>query len=197
MKSVRPVQSSGSGLTIVIIILSVVGVSFLGCVFFGALLIIPSLGRRDKDVAVIKPVGAPPVGAPPVVQPEPKKPFLKQADFTQTVEGFIPKYNAAENELKKSTLRAERRQALEALFAGVHEFEASEWEGTLISMMTTNDGKARIRIRLSSKVSVSNYSPALFSSKDISIAMNTPLYDSVAKLTKQDSVKFSGTFVLN
>jgi hypothetical protein len=117
-----------------------------------------------------------------------------QAAFVSTVESFYQPYRAAPNELKKSALRTERRNALEKALPST---QVVGWVGTLESMQTTSDGKAYISIRLyGSTVRVKTYNngPSDLFERTL-IGQGTPLYNTVAALSTGDLVSFTGEFL--
>jgi hypothetical protein len=95
---------------------------------------------------------------PPPAAPD-TRPFLNEADFIKVVESFFSSYDAAPNELKKSALRADRRQAMEALFVDKQPLKVKDWEGTLANMITSPKGNAIVTIRLAGtkRITVANH----------------------------------------
>ena len=63
--------------------------------------------------------------------------------FVEAVSGFISSYQSAPNELKKSAVRASRKQRIQEL---VPNMECNGWTGRLEEMTTTSKGNACLKI---------------------------------------------------
>lgn len=117
-----------------------------------------------------------------------------QLAFIQKVESFYPLYDEAPNELKKSALRKQRKDALASL---VSSRRVSEWIGTLKDMQTNSEGKAFIEIKLdgAESITIKTWNNALSDIIDETLIENgSELYNSISDLSVGDKVVFSGTF---
>ena len=125
------------------------------------------------------------------VQAEPQE----QEEFVETVESFYKPYDAAPNELKKSSLRVKRRSALSKILPNR---EISEWVGTLKVMKTNSEGKAYITIKLegSRSIEVKTWNNMLSDISDNTLIPNgSRLYTQIAELEEGATVMFSGRFL--
>lgn len=104
-------------------------------------------------------------------------------------------YKMAPNELKKSAVRADRRAALEAALGDERTFE--NWTGTLKSMGTNSDGKAHVSIQSAKgEFFVKTWNNSLSDAGDNTlIDQSSPLFVTIAELSKGDRVVFSGEFL--
>lgn len=116
-----------------------------------------------------------------------------QEQFTSVVESHISQYKAAANELQKSTLRTNRKQALER---ALPDTTVSGWIGTIKKMETTSDGKAGITVQLQGSpillMTWNNGFSDLFGST--LIEHGSALYNRIASLSTGARVSVSGTF---
>jgi len=118
-----------------------------------------------------------------------------EVEFVRTVESYYPLYSAADNDLKKSSLRVDRKQAVATL---VPSHTATNWTGTLGTLGTNSDGKAYVTIVLdgATKLGVKTWNNALSDSgSDTLIANGSPLYNKIAAMSKGAHVVFSGQFI--
>ncbi len=117
----------------------------------------------------------------------------KQEEFIKTIESFYRPYRLADNELKKSALRTERKVAIQLI---LQDLMADEWIGKLKSMGTNSEGKAYIEIQLNnSNIEVKTWNNALSDISDNTlISQGTGLYEKIANLTKNSMVRFWGEF---
>jgi len=117
-----------------------------------------------------------------------------QSAFIQKVESFYEPYYEAPNELKKSALRKQRKDAIREI---IKNKRVSNWIGTLKSMETNSEGKAAIVIRLegAESITIKTWNNALSDIFDETLIENgSELYNAIADLSKGDKVVFSGTF---
>jgi TM2 domain-containing membrane protein YozV len=114
--------------------------------------------------------------------------------FVSAVAGFIPQYNAAPNELKKSAVRAARKAKLQEL-APTLEFNG--WVGRLEEMVTTSKGNASLKISLpGGPVSIVTQNNELSDIEDKTlIPIGSDLFNRIADLKTGTMVKISGRFI--
>ena len=117
-----------------------------------------------------------------------------QKAFCDAVAGFVPQYQSAPNELKKSAVRVARKQKIQELESSLH-FE--NWVGKLKSMATTSDGSAFITVQfdgLPISIRTRNNSLSDIGDKTL-IPVNSPLFNAISELKEGTSVKVSGHFL--
>jgi hypothetical protein len=121
----------------------------------------------------------------------------EQSLFVNTVDAFIPRYEAAPNELKKSELRKLRANAIAQLTSTtLRGTQINNWIGTVQKMGTNTDGKAHITIMLlNSKTAVATWNNALSDQgANTLIPMDSSVYQKLSEMVKGDMVVFSGLF---
>ncbi len=127
--------------------------------------------------------------APQVVVP------AEQQQFVGVVAPFIQKYEAAPNKLKKSALRAERKNALTD---ALKSLEFNGWVGTLKTMETTSKGNAHVQIELrGAPITIMNNNnevSAALGDKTL-ISMKSELFKTISKLSEGQRVRVSGNFI--
>lgn len=126
--------------------------------------------------------------APAIVMPAEEK------AFTEAVSSFIAPYQGAENELKKSAVRARRKQNLSEL---VPTLEFKSWVGRLETMSTTSQGNAHLAVAIGSgPIQLKTYNNELSDTGDNTlIPINSDLFNTVADLKAGMMVMVSGTFL--
>jgi hypothetical protein len=118
----------------------------------------------------------------------------EQRKFMESLESFISAYNAAPNELKKSSLRIDRKEAIKKLLPSLR---VRDWEGILEPMTTNSNGDATIRVKLGQSDSVrlvTHGGWSSFSARPVRIG--TPVYAKFADLQAGDAILVSGEFVI-
>lgn len=113
--------------------------------------------------------------------------------FIFTIESYYDAYENAANELKKSSLRNNRKNMLSNLI----ENNPKSWIGKIEDMGTTGQGNAYLSITLlHSNITFSTnnneFSEAL--SSHTLIPLSSSLFKKISDLKKGDIVEFSGTF---
>lgn len=148
-------------------------------------------GQKVKPSEPSRPNGKEQEKARPV---EALKKQVTQKDFVKLIESFSDRYESAPNELKKSTLRVERRKALQDTLSGSN---VTNWSGTLKSMRTTTAGNAMIEVKLAGSTAIT------FTNKNTNVFMDEPLiahgsglYKKIAELSTGDTVLFSGKLLI-
>jgi hypothetical protein len=118
----------------------------------------------------------------------------KQLAFINAVTRFYDDYREAPNELKKSALRAQRKQAIQQALGGSRS--ATDWAGTLKSMRTNSDGDAYIVVELDgADFTVQCWNNALSDMFDNTlIPQSSSVFGTLSELSVGDRVVFSGTF---
>lgn len=118
----------------------------------------------------------------------------EQMDFISTVLSFTTKYKDADNELKKSAVRAERKAAISSKLKSL---DIRDWIGDVKQMGTNSEGKAYIVVQLSdSNVAVKTWNNALSDiGSDTLIELNSNLFKSLSEMSKGTRIKFSGKFL--
>jgi len=117
-----------------------------------------------------------------------------QKAFEKIISDHFNEFKKADNELRQSTARENRRKALEQL----NTRTATDWIGTLTGMTTTQAGSAHIEITLNNGLKVSTWNiQATDIGDNTLIPMNSALYTKLSNLKKGAKVKFSGSFFIN
>ena len=133
------------------------------------------------------------------VAPEPQVEIPPlQKSFTAMIASFIPRYNAADTEIRKTNVRFERRDAIVRYFSESGRPQFQGWVGTVERLKTESDGEAHVAIKLRrANISVETWNNSL---SDIGshtmIARSDPLYQSLADTKDGDEVTVSGEFLL-
>lgn len=114
-----------------------------------------------------------------------------QQKLGAVVASYAAAYKDAENELKASALRTQRKAAIETALA--HELHVEGWQGTLDTLKTTNDGKAWVRMKATGGFRLSTHNNSLSDLTDHTlIGQNDPVFSVLAGLKEDDEVSFSG-----
>jgi hypothetical protein len=150
---------------------------------------------------------APPVASttarmrPPPTPADPVPSFVptQQTTFTSVVESFIPIYEQADTEIRKTNVRFERKEAIAQYFAESGDLGFKGWVGQVEWLHTESDGEAAVSVKLSgSKTVIKTWSNSLSdSSSHTMISRNDSLYPALMDIKQGDTVTVSGTFVRN
>lgn len=125
----------------------------------------------------------------------------EQQDFINLVESYYKPYKNASNNLKKSALRAERKNMIYEYYK-LHGNHIGKWIGELTEMGTTSlgTGRAYITIKLKrSNIEVKTMNNEAFENV---VGINTLinpgsfLYENISNLSKGTLVRFSGDFIV-
>jgi len=139
--------------------------------------------RADSNVAETPASATGETVKSPMPEPRPAR-QLNQRDLNQIVSRLASAYNAAPNELKKSSLRADRKSMLLAMFSD--SLAVTDWTGKIAYLSTVSDGSAHLTIK-SDSFSVKTDS-------NTEITPGTPLYTALMQLGDGVSVVYSGEF---
>jgi hypothetical protein len=135
----------------------------------------------------------------PVLPPEPVVP-PSQKSFTSMIDSFIPTYNAADTEIRKTDVRFRRKNAIADYFSGTGSPQFLGWVGEVDKLTTEQDGEAYISIKLhgSSDIHVQTWNNSLSDSDSHTmISRNDPLYQALMDVKTGDIVTVSGMFFLD
>jgi hypothetical protein len=115
-----------------------------------------------------------------------------QKGFIETVQDYSAQYEAAPNELKKSSVAKKRIDAFAKLKGDPRKI--SGWYGTIEKLGTNGDGDAYLTIRmLVDNITVSTWNNSLSDSQSKTMIKNgTPLYDELSEMSEGNVVMFSG-----
>jgi zinc-ribbon domain len=121
-----------------------------------------------------------------------------QKTFTSMIESFIPRYNGAATEIRKTNVRFERKDAIVRYFAGLGNLRFQGWLGEVHDLRTESDGKASLTIKLKGSETVIGTWNNSFSDSfsDTMISRTNSLYPSLMEIRNGDEVTVSGTFVV-
>jgi hypothetical protein len=117
-----------------------------------------------------------------------------QKAFCEAVSGFVSQYQSAPNKLKKSAVRASRKQKLQELLPSM---EFNGWVGRIEKMATTSKGNAYLKISLEGRpIEIETYNNELPDIADnILTPINSDLFNKVANSITGMMVKVSGHFL--
>lgn len=115
-----------------------------------------------------------------------------QDAFTEVVQDYAAQYEAAPNELKKSSVARKRTEALTNLKGDYRNIDG--WFGTIDKLGTDGDGDAYLTVRLlADGISASTWNNSISDSGSNTLIKNgTPLYDSLSEMSVGAVVRFSG-----
>ncbi|WP_336341786.1 hypothetical protein [Pseudomonas atacamensis] len=115
-----------------------------------------------------------------------------QKGFIETVQDYSAQYEAAPNDLKKSTVARKRLDALSKLKGDPRKI--SGWYGTIEKLGTNGDGDAFMTIKvLVDNITFSTWNNSLSDSGSNTLIKNgTPLYDQISEMAEGNVVMFSG-----
>jgi hypothetical protein len=118
--------------------------------------------------------------------------------FTSMIESFIPTYNGADTEIRKTNVRFERKDAIARFFSGSGNLRFQGWTGEVDKLTTESDGKAYVSIKLRGSETVIETWNNSFSdsSSNTMISRNDSIYRSLMDIREGDQVTVSGTFLL-
>jgi hypothetical protein len=121
-----------------------------------------------------------------------------QRSFTSMVESFVPRYNVADTQIRKTNVRFERRDAIVRYFSGQRSLHFQRWAGEVHDLKTETDGKASLSIKLDgSDTVIQTWNNSLSdSASDTMISRADDLYSSLADIKNGDEVTVSGTFIV-
>lgn len=115
-----------------------------------------------------------------------------QKKFIDLIDTNVPRYRTAKNELQKSAIRTERKQALCEITEG---FTVSDWIGTVNALNTNSEGNAVLSIRISPNIEIKTWNNALSDTgSNTLIEKDTLLFNELFYLSRGQKVMFSGSF---
>jgi hypothetical protein len=128
---------------------------------------------------------------------KPSKPVIpisdQQKKFIDLINNFKSDYGNAKNELKKSAVRTKRKKALAELFGNDLSVQ---FIGKIVDLSTTSNQNAHMKIKLlgANSITISNWNNELSDiASDSLIKSGSSLYDTVADLGENVTVKFTGS----
>src|SRR5208337_4124806 len=121
-----------------------------------------------------------------------------QKSFTSMIESFIPSFNNANTEVRKTNIRFERKDAIVQYFSRSGSLRFQGWVGEVQRLTTESDGKAHVSIKLKgSETVIENWNNSFSdSSSDTMISRSDALYPSLMDIKDGDEVTVSGTFTV-
>jgi len=170
--------------------LKIIGYGIIGIVVIGMIGAKLSSGSKSNDSSSSESNASVTPSSQQTAIPLPQD----QKTFCDAVTSFIAQYNAAPNELKKSAVRAARKQKLQEVIPSL-QFDG--WIGELTDMGTVSDGSAYIAVKLAgSPLSIQTWNNGMSDLNDKTlIPVNTPLFNAISDFKKGAQVKISGQFV--
>ena len=118
-----------------------------------------------------------------------------QQKFIHIITDATASYEKVDNDLKKSSIRTSRKNALTNLFSG--NFSIKNWIGIVHSMGTNGGKDAYITLRINGtniKIKTWNNSMSDIGDKTL-IKHESKLYNIISELKEGDQVVFSGEFI--
>lgn len=107
----------------------------------------------------------------------------RQKKFVQIVGDYAEKYQAADNQLKKSAVWKERTKKLRETLTAKPNEKKGGWVGAIDSMGTTSSGKAWVVIRISPGITISTWNNELSDIGDKTLIQNgSATYNALAEL---------------
>ena len=126
------------------------------------------------------------VTAPVVPYPE------AQRIFTQTVLSFIKRYQDAETDFQRGSLRPARKDAICGSLASRN---IEDWYGYVKSISTNSDGFGIVEIELAEDILIATWNNSLSDlESNTLISPDSSLYQQLGSIPEQSLVKFSGRF---
>ncbi|MFL1475423.1 hypothetical protein [Pseudomonas grimontii] len=115
-----------------------------------------------------------------------------QRGFIETVQDYSTQYEAAPNELKKSSVAKKRIDAFAKLQGDPRKIAG--WYGTIQKLGTNGDGDAFITIRLLvDNITVSTWNNSISDAGSNTLIKNgSPVYEALSEMSEGNVVKFSG-----
>lgn len=115
-----------------------------------------------------------------------------QKGFIETVQDYSSQYDAAPNELKKSSVAKKRMDAFAKLKGDPRKI--SGWYGTIEKLGTNGDGDAFITIKLLvDNITVSTWNNSFSDAGSNTLIKNgSPLYEAISEMAEGNVVMFSG-----
>jgi hypothetical protein len=176
--------------------LGCLGVIVIGLIVLG---VIGSLGSKGGNSPSSQPSSTPAnastdqSSAPPIDSSIP----VPQKTFTTVIESFETPYNNADTEIKKTSVRFDRKDAISQYFSQSGNLQFQGWTGQVQALTTESDGKAYVSIKLAGSGVVietwNNSASDLFANS--MIPRGDPLYPSLMNLKEGDNVTVSGAFI--
>lgn len=115
-----------------------------------------------------------------------------QKGFIETIQDYSAQYEAAPNDLKKSTVARKRLDAFAKLKGDPRKING--WYGTIEKLGTNGDGDAFLTVKLLvDNITFSTWNNSLSDSGSKTLIKNgTPLYDQISEMAEGNVVMFSG-----
>ena len=128
-----------------------------------------------------------PAAVGPATMPDKEKKFITMIDE------FVERYNSSPNEMAQGGLRPQRAKAVCDLLG---DGEVIDWVGTVQLLSSNGEGKGVLDVSLNEDINVMTWNNSLsdFDDKTL-ITPGTPLHDAAVKLSRDQRIVFSGTFV--
>ena len=168
-------------------VIAVVGLMVFGAIINGAK---SGSSRAANDSPAQASAGSPARGANVANLAIPQD----QQAFINIIIPSVKQYTDAPNELKKSAVRANRKEAIQKALTS---FEVKNWVGKIKRLATNSDGKAYIEITLEGTraITIKTWNNALSDmSFDTLIDLKSSLFQKLSNMEKGTLVVFSGTF---
>jgi hypothetical protein len=187
----RPAQSDKPprvGLKLLFVVVVVIGVLWVLFVAEGTPRTQPS-SAEPPEVHPVTLLSTTP--SAPTVPPQ-------EAAFASMVKSFVPSYNQADTEIRKTNVRFERKQAMAKFFSGSDGLRFQNWVGIVKSVTTESDGEAALSLTLlgDSDLTIATWNNSFSdSSAHTMIARSDSLYGSLMNIKSGDVVRVSGTFL--
>jgi hypothetical protein len=129
--------------------------------------------------------------SPPTATAGPQIPD-DQKTFVEIVVGAQSKARAADNDMQRGGIKADRDKAL---CAAVQQMPVKNWVGTLENISANSDGLGVLSVEIAKDVFVKTWNNALSDLIDKTLIQpGTPLFNTASQLKKGSRVKFSGVF---
>lgn len=122
-----------------------------------------------------------------------------QKSFASMIDSFIPMYEGADTEIRKTDVRFQRKEAIASYFSGAGSLQFRGWIGKVKELTTEKDGEAYVSIKLHGSNTVIETHNNSFSDRlsqaNTMIRRDDALYQSLRDIKQGDDVTISGSFL--
>lgn len=142
---------------------------------------------------------APPNETPPPENVSQGKSLVppSQQSFTSMIESFIPRYNTADTEIRKTAVRFDRKNAIVDYLSKSGTLQFRNWVGEVNGLTTETDGKAYVSVKLGqTATSIKTWNNSFSDlGRNTMISRGDMVYGSLMDIKEGDEVQVSGTFL--
>jgi hypothetical protein len=134
------------------------------------------------------------IAAVPLASAEPVRP-PPQTAFLAAVTQARDQFKAARNDMERSEARVARKTAI---CLALPQRTARDWIGRIYRLSSNSEGKVVVGIAIGPDVYVTTWNNSLSDIGDNTlIPADSPVFQALAVMRRDDPVKFSGTFIVS